>query len=181
MNHRISIFLWALLLVGLGVWISRTCHGSGEVVANSLPVDSSRVVTVRDSMGQILSAERRRADSLQACMDTCPDSVVVQTLVQLVPVAVPNPGVPADTVRVGSDLLRAAVDSLASCHVERDSLSGEVTLWMARDAAHAEAYRIAQERPVVVGDTSPPSRATWAAVGAAGALTGVAALLILLR
>ena len=149
------LILSVLLLVGIGAWISRACHGSGEVGGKSPSVvDSSRVVAVRDSLVRVVASERRRADSLQACMDTCPDSVVVRTLTHLVPVAVPAPGVPADTVRVGSDLLRAAVDSLASCHVARDSLGGDGLLWRERDKAHAEALRLCQ---LSLGSTPAPS------------------------
>jgi hypothetical protein len=169
----------AVLLVGLGAWISRTSHGSGVVGGISPSVDSLRAVQVRDSLVLVASMERRRADSLTTYLDTCPADTVPRWFARNVPVLVHD--TTHDTVRLPASLARAVADSLVLCRLGRDSLAGDVMLWKARDAAHAEAYRLAQERPVVVGDTSPPSRTTWAAVGAGAALAGVAALLIVFR
>lgn len=143
-------------------------------------VDSARAGVVRDSLDSAARSQRHRADSLDAWIDSAPADTVVRYLRQLVPVRIDDPA-RAETVLVEAPLVRGLADSITACHVQRDSLTGAALLWQARDAAHAEAFRIAQERPVVVGDTSPPSRTTWATVGAGAALAGVAALLIVLR
>lgn len=169
--------LGMLLGAALGALIvSRTSHGSGvHGVASPSVVDTSAAVRVRDSLDSGWADARRRFHNLQTWIDAAPADTVWRVARRLVRDTVDTGRV--DTLRLVSALV---VDDSA-CRVDRDSLAGEVTLWKARDAAHAEAYRLAQERPVVVGDTSPPSRATWAAVGAAGALVGVTTILLLGR
>ena len=172
----------ALAVLGLvaafaGLFFLCTNHGpSGGVDSPSARVDSLRAVVVHlgDSITLERAAHAHDLDSLQALLQRAPDTVW-QLARRLVHDTV-NTG-RIDTLRLVS---RLVLDDSA-CRVDRDSLRGEVTLWKARDAAHAEAYRLAQERPVVVGDTSPPSRAAWAAVGAAGALVGVTTILLLGR
>lgn len=162
--------------LGIGTWLSRTSHGSGaHGVASPSVVDTSRAVRVRDSLTAGWADSRHKLDSFQVWAGAAPADTVWRVVRRLVRDTVDTGRV--DTLRL---VARLVVDDSA-CRVDRDSLAGEVTLWQARDAAHAEAYRLAQERPVVVGDTSPPSRATWAAVGAAGALVGVTTILLLGR
>lgn len=159
-----------------GVFLSRTSHGSGvHGVASPSVVDSSAAVRVRDSLTAGWADSRRKLDSFQVWADTAPADTVWRVVRRLIRDTVDTGRV--DTLR----LVTALVVDDSACRMDRDSLAGEVTLWRARDAAHAEAYRIAQDRPVVVGDTSPPSRTTWAAVGAAGTLVGVTTILVLGR
>lgn len=143
-------------------------------------VDSARAGVVRDSLDSAARSLRHRADSLDAWIDSAPADTVVRYLRQLVPVRIDDPA-RAETVLVEAPLVRGLADSLTACHIQRDSLAGTGLLWKSRDAAHSEALELCRARPETVGDTNPPSRATWAAVGAAGALTGVAALLIVLH
>lgn len=166
--------LGVLLGMALGcLLVSCTHHDSGEVVA-SPSVDSSRVVVVRDSLALERTAHASDLDSLRALLDRSPDTVwrVARRLVH-------------DTVGTGRvdtlHLVRELVVDDSTCRIERDSLAGDVLLWRARDAAHAEALGLCRSRPEALGDTNPPSRATWAAVGAAGALVGVTAILLLAR
>lgn len=168
----------ALFIAGI---VGKISHHSRPVERRGgTVVDSVRAGVVRDSTDSAARAQRHRADSLQAWIDTVPADTVVRLLRQMVPVRMDDPA-RAETVQVEAPLVRGLADSLTACHVQRDSLTGAALLWKARDAAHAEAFQVSQERPQIVGDTNPPSRMTWAAVGAAGALTGVAALLIVLH
>lgn len=168
----------ALFIAGIVGKLSHHSQPAGP--RGGTVVDSARAGVVRDSLDSAARSQRHRADSLDAWIDSAPADTVVRYLRQLVPVRIDDPA-RAETVLVEAPLVRGLADSLTACHVQRDSLTGAALLWQARDAAHAEAYRIAQDRPVVVGDTSPPSRATWAAVGAAGALVGVTTILLLGR
>lgn len=163
--------LGMLLGAALGcILLSCTDHGRPVLGGTSPSVDTGRVVAVRDSLVRERAAHAHDLDSLMERLARSPDTVwsVARHLVRDT----------MDTGRVDTlRLISALVVDDSACRVDRDSLAGEVTLWKARDAAHAEAHRIAQERPVVVGDTSPPSRATWAAVGA-GATVGVEAVAV---
>ena len=124
--------------LGLGTWLSRTSHGSGvHGVASPSVVDSSAAVRVRDSLAWERKAHAHDLDGLRAALDRNPDTVwrVVRRLV-------------LDTVDTGRvDTLRLVarlvVDDSA-CRVDRDSLTGEVMLWKARDAARAEALALCQ-------------------------------------
>ena len=176
MTRAISAAGILLALCAVVFLVPRTCHGPGASRWQSPSVvDSSAAVRVRDSLDSGWADARRRFYNLKTWIDAAPADTVWRVVRRLVRDTVDTGRV--DTIRLVSALV---VDDSA-CRVDRDSLAGEVTLWKARDAARAEAYRIAQERPVVVGDTSPPSRATWAAVGAAGALVGVTTILLLGR
>lgn len=176
MNMRPWVLVLSLVAIMAGlIALSRITHGAGvHGVASPSVVDTSAAVRVRDSLVRERAAHAHDIDSLTAQLARSPDTVwrVARRLVRDT----------VDTGRVDTIRLvaRLVVDDSA-CRLDRDSLRGEVTLWKTRDAAHAEAYRLAQDRPVVVGDTSPPSRATWAAVGAAGALVGVTTILLLAR
>lgn len=172
---RLIYILLGIIIAGASALLLHLSRPAERGVVGISPVDSVRVGKVRDSLKQEAVQARAALDSLQAQMDSASPDTVWRVVRRLVRDTVDTERV--DTLRL---VARLAVDDSA-CRVERDSLTGDVMLWKARDAAHAEAFRIAQERPVVVGDTSPPSRTTWAAVGAAGALTGVAALLIVLH
>ena len=166
--------LGMLLGAALGsLIVSHQPRPQGGAVSPSAQVDSLRAVVVHldDSITMERVAHAHDLDSLQALLQRAPDTVW-QLARRLVHDTVETSRI--DTLRLVS---RLVLDDSA-CRVDRDSLAGEVTLWKARDAAHAEAYRLAQERLVVVGDTSPPSRAAWAAVGAAGALVGVTTILL---
>lgn len=158
--------------------ISRTDNGC-LVVGNPPPADTARVVEVRDSLASILAQERKRADSLQTYLDTCPADTVPRWFARNVPVAVHD--TTRDTIRLPAPLARAVAESLVTCRFERDSVASDAEIWKAREEAQREALELCRARPQVVGDTSPPSRATWAAVGAAGALAGITTILLLVR
>ena len=183
MTDQSRLLGWVGLALAFAMlFLALSCGQERPVDVPPVRVDSSHVEAVRDSLSRALSVERRRADSLATCLDTCPSDTVVKWLSRKAPAKRDTVrDTTHDTVRIDAGQLRAAAESLAGCWFDRDSLAGEVTLWKIRDAAHAEAFRLAQERPAVVGDTSPPSRATWAAVGAASALLGVSTFLLLTR
>lgn len=172
------IFAFALFFAGIFGKISHYSQPSGP--RGGTVVDSARAGVVRDSLDSVARSQRHRADSLDAWIDSAPADTVVRYLRQMVPVRI-GAQARTETVLVEAPLVRGLADSLTACHVQRDSLTGAALLWQSRDAAHAEAFRIAQERPVVVGDTSPPSRTTWAAVGAGAALASVTAILLLAK
>lgn len=179
---RVTYALLGILLVvaGLAATLAISHHPRPAARRGGTDVDSVRVGVVRDSLDSLAKVQRHRADSLAAWIDSAPADTVVRYLRQLVPVRVDDPA-RAETVQVEAPLVRGLADSLTACHVQRDSLAGAGLLWKSRDVAHSEALELCRARPEAVGDTNPPSRATWAAVGAAGALIGVAALLIVLH
>jgi len=85
---------------------------------------------------------------------------------------------PGDTVRDTAKTLtpdatiRATADSLATCHQQRDSLTGAVTISHASDSLHRAALDSANRRacPAPPAVVEPPSRALWASLGALATL-----------
>lgn len=152
----------AVLLVGLGAWISRTSHGSGVVGGISPSVDSLRAVQVRDSLVRVASRERRRADSLTAYLDTCPADTVPRWFARNVPVLIHD--TTHDTVRLPASLARAVAESLVLCRLGRDSLGGEILVSRERTRSYAEGLALCQRS---LGGTPAPSSGgtTWTVSG----------------
>lgn len=152
---------WVLILslvaiVAGFVLLSRTSHGPGSGVGTP-SVDSLRAVAVRDSLNRERAAHAHDLDSLRALLARDPDTVwrVARRLVR-------------DTVDTGRVDTQRIVTQLvlddSACHLERDSLTGEVMLWKARNAAHAEALALCQRS---LGGTPAPSDGgtTWTVSG----------------
>lgn len=156
---------WVLLLSLLAILaglllLSRTSHGPRVgAVSPSAQVDSLRAVAVR--LGDSLDRERRAhahdLDSLRSRLARHPETVW-ETALQLVRDTVDTGRI--DTLRLVSQLV---LDDSA-CHLERDSLTGEVMLWKARNAAHAEALALCQRS---LGGMPAPSDGgtTWTVSG----------------
>ena len=85
---------------------------------------------------------------------------------------------PGDTIRdtiktpVPDATIRATADSLATCHQQRDSLTGAVTISKASDSLHRAALDSANRRtcPAAPPVPDPPSRALWTSLGALATL-----------
>ena len=121
-----------------GLLVSCTDHGR-PVLGGASPsvVDTGRVVAVRDSLDALQL--RRRLDSTLAWIASAPPESVLVTL----------PGwhdTIHDTTRVPVPVvvIRETADSLAQCHHDRDSATGDGLLWRERDKAHAEALKLCQ-------------------------------------
>lgn len=179
MTRLLVVGALVALLAGLLAWALREPAPARPVQ----PLDTTRSHAILDSLQRLLASEARRSDSVRAYLDTAHPREVVRWLERRVPVRTTDTlrdTLPPDTVTLTAPLVRATADSLERCSFQRDSLRGDVALWKSRDQEHAEAVRLLQERPpVVVPD--PPSRATWSAVGAAGALLVTASIIILGR
>lgn len=142
------------------------------------PVDSSRVDTIKQVIRVQDSSARRSLDSLREVVRKRPIREVVRTL----------PGqrdtlrdtIPGPVVEVPEQVVRETADSLAQCRFDRDSTARQVTLWQARTASQEEARRLCESKPALI-QPDPPSRLTWAAIGATGIAAITATLLILTR
>lgn len=175
MTRLLVIGALVALLAGLLAWALR----EPAPVQPVQPLDTTRSHAILDSLQRLLASEARRSDSVRAYLDTARPREVVRWLERRVPVRTTDT-LPPDTVTLSAPLVRATSDSLEQCSFERDSLRGDVTLWRTRDQEHAESVRLLQERQPVVSPDQP-SRVTWAAVGAAGALLVTASIIILGR
>jgi hypothetical protein len=160
-----------LLLAGLisVAWIGGS--RSGKCVA--APVDSVRVVRIRDTIHVIDSVERVHLTAKRHRIHAAPLAEVIDSL----------PDDPTDTsapelVRPG--VIRATADSLETCRFERDSTARQVTLWQTRAQAQDEARRICEAKPIPVYPI-PPSRLTWAAIGGATVAIITTAIMIVTR
>lgn len=140
-------------------------------------VDSSAVVTLRDTVHVLDSASRRSLDSLRVEFKRRPIRDVVRYLPGHVDT---DTALVVDSVTVPEQVIRETSDSLATCRHDRDSLTRDGSLWKARTAAQDEARRLCEAKPVPV-HTEPPSRALWASVGASAALLSILSVFILSR
>ena len=138
-------------------------------------VDSSAVVTMRDTVHVLDSASRRSLDSLRIEFKRRP----IRDVVRVLPGHVDTLLV-VDSVTVPQQVVRESADSLATCRHDRDSLTRDGSLWKARTAAQDEARRLCEAKPVPV-QPEPPSRALWASVGASAAFLSILSVFILSR
>jgi hypothetical protein len=168
-----------LLLAGLigTAWIggSRT---SRQTIA---PVDSSRVDTIKVEVGVQDSSARHSLDSMRQAFKRRPIREVIRYL-------------PGDTLWledttddtahpmacIPEATIREAADSLATCRHDRDSTARQITLWQARTASQDEARRLCESRPAPIY-IEPPSRTTWASIGAGVATTAITAIILITR
>ena len=125
--------------------------------AVTVAIDTQRI---RDSIGLVVR------DSLRQAFKSAPIREVIGWLP------------PGDTIRdtiktpVPDATIRATADSLATCHQQRDSLAGAVTISKASDSLHRAALDSANRRqfPALPAAVEPPSRALWASLGALATL-----------
>jgi len=132
-------------------------------------VDSSAVVTLRDTVRVLDSASRRSLDSLREVFRRRPIRDVVRYLPGHVDT---DTALVVDSVTVPQQVIRETADSLATCRHDRDSLTRDGSLWKARTAAQDEARRLCEAKPVPV-QPEPPSRALWAGYGASAAFLSI--------
>ena len=138
-------------------------------------VDSSAVDSVRDTVRVMDSASRHSLDSMREAFRRRP----IRDVVRYLPSHVETLTV-VDSVTVPEQVIRESADSLATCHHDRDSLTRDGSLWKVRTAAHDEARRLCEAKPVPV-HPEPPSRTLWASVGASAALVVTSIIIIILR
>ena len=125
--------------------------------AVTVAIDTQRI---RDSIGLVVR------DSLRQAFRVRPIREVIRWLP------------PGDTIRdtiktpVPDATIRAIVDSLATCHQQRDSLTGAVAISKASDSLHRAALDSANRMtcPAAPPVPEPPSRALWASLGALATL-----------
>lgn len=142
------------------------------------PVDSSRVDTIKQVVRAQDSSARRSLDSLREVFRKRPIREVVRTL----------PGqrdtlrdtIPGPVVEVPEQVVRETADSLAQCRFDRDSGARANVIERARTASAREALQLCESKPAPI-QPDPPSRLTWAAIGATGIAAITATLLILTR
>ena len=140
-------------------------------------VDSSAVVTLRDTVRVMDSASRRSLDSMRIEFKRRP----IRDVVRYLPGHVDTDTVLiVDSVTVPQQVIRETADSFATCRHDRDSLTRDGSLWKARTAAQDEARRLCEAKPVPV-QPEPPSRALWASVGASAAFLSILSVFILSR
>lgn len=140
-------------------------------------VDSSAVVTLRDTVHVLDSASRHSLDSMREVFRRRP----IRDVVRYLPGHVETDTVlVVDSVTVPQQVIRESADSLATCRHDRDSLTRDGSLWKARTAAQDEARRLCEAKPVPV-QPEPPSRALWASVGASAAFLSILSVFILSR
>ena len=138
-------------------------------------VDSSVVVTLRDTVRVMDSESRRSLDSMRIEFKRRP----IRDVVRYLPGHVETLLV-VDSVTVPEQVIRESADSLATCRHDRDSLTRDGSLWKAREAAQREARRLCEAKPVPV-HPEPPSRALWASAGASAAFLSILSVFILSR
>lgn len=154
---RLVYVLLGIIIAGASALILHLSRPAERVVVGTSPVDSVRVGEVRDSLARERQAHAHDLDSLQVLLARDPDTVwkIARRLVRDT----------VDTGRVDTlQLVSQLVLDDSTCHLERDSLTGEVMLWKARDAAHAEALALCQRS---LGGMPAPSDGgtTWTVSG----------------
>ena len=168
---------WPLLVLILaGLIATAWLGGSRAGRQRTAPVDSVRVVTIKEVVRVQDSSARHSLDSLRDAFRKRPIRDVVKYLPgDTVWMDSSEPAQPMSTIPEAT--LRETADSLASCRQGRDSTARQVTLWQARTASQDEARRLCEAKPAPA-QPNPPSRLTWAGAGALGVLLTEVALYI---
>lgn len=157
--------------------LCRPIPAPSPVTISQVHLDSSTVTAaidtqrIRDSIGLVVR------DSLRHTFRSAPIREVIRWL--------PAGDTIRDTIKtpVPDATIRATADSLATCHQQRDSLTGAVTISQASDSLHRAALDSANRRtcPAAQPVLEPPSRALWATAGALVTVAIEATILFLTR